>query len=223
MLDRPQKANALSLAMLRELDDIFASAAENRDLRLLVVTGAGDRVFCAGADLGEATGAGGITTSALWERVSGRLAGLACLTIAALNGTLAGGGFGLALACDLRIAVPGANFFYPVLGNGFLPQPSDVRRMISLIGPSRSKLILMAGQKLSAPEALGTGLVDRIASAQNMEGEIETLGSAALTGKEAVLAAIKRLCRDDCTARDIDDCFAAVYEGEETALARLRL
>ena len=161
-LNRPDKANALTVAMLKELDQIFADAQNNRDLRTLVVTGAGARVFSAGADLGQAKGAQGMTTNPIWESVSNRLAMLPVLTIAALNGTLAGGAFGMALACDLRIAVPTAKFFYPVLKNGFLPQPSDFGRMRDLIGPARTRLTLLAGQKADAPEALAWGLIDRI-------------------------------------------------------------
>jgi enoyl-CoA hydratase len=192
-LNRPDKANALSLEMLERLDQVFAEAAKARDLRVLIVTGAGERVFCAGADLGQAKDATGITTNPIWESVSGRLANLPCLTIVALNGTLAGGGFGVALACDLRIAVPTAKFFYPVLANGFLPQPSDVSRMIALIGPARTKLILLGGQKLTAAEALIVGLIDRIAPSDKTETMIGQLASSALTANPAILAQIKQM------------------------------
>jgi enoyl-CoA hydratase len=192
-LNRTDKANALSLAMLERLDQVFAEAALTRNLRVLVVTGAGVRVFCAGADLGQAKDATGITTNPIWESVSGRLANLPCLTIAALNGTLAGGGFGVALSCDLRIAVPTAKFFYPVLANGFLPQPSDVHRMRALIGPARTKMILLAGQKLTAEEALKFGLIDRIAAHTETEVVINQLANSAMTADPAVLAEIKQM------------------------------
>ena len=68
----------------------------------------------------------------------------------------------MALACDLRLAVPTAKFFYPVMKLGYLPQPSDPARMAALIGPARTKLILMGGQKIMAEEALRFGLIDRI-------------------------------------------------------------
>jgi len=192
-LNRPDKANALSLEMLERLDAIFTDAAHSPDLRALVVTGAGERVFCAGADLGQAKDATSITTNPIWERVSGRLAALPCLTIAALNGTLAGGGFGVALACDLRIAVPTAKFFYPVLKNGFLPQPSDVTRMRDLIGPARTKLILLAGQKLSAQTALEVGLIDQIVKPSDFSSVIAQLTEAAIGGDKMILATIKNM------------------------------
>jgi len=93
-LNRPDKANALNTDMLTRLDAIFAAAHIDDTLRLLVITGAGERVFSAGADLSQARDATSITTNPIWESVSNRLYKLPCLTIAALNGTVAGGGFG---------------------------------------------------------------------------------------------------------------------------------
>ncbi|HRO16114.1 MAG TPA: enoyl-CoA hydratase/isomerase family protein, partial [Paracoccus sp. (in: a-proteobacteria)] len=121
VLDRPDKANALTAAMLDDLADAF-EAAPGRGARAVILTGTG-RVFSAGADLDAARA--GLATSPAWERLSGTIATLPCLTIAALNGTVAGGAFGMVLACDLRVAVPEARFFYPVMKLGFLPQPSD--------------------------------------------------------------------------------------------------
>lgn len=157
-IQRPDKANSLTAAMLRQLTEGFDEVAQS-DCRAAILTGEG-KVFSAGADLEEAQT--GLTTSPEWERLSARIATLPCLTIAALNGTLAGGAFGMVLACDLRVAVPGAKFFYPVLKRGFLPQPSDARRMVALIGPARTKMILMAGARIDAAEALSWGLIDRI-------------------------------------------------------------
>lgn len=221
-LNRPDKANALSLDMLKRLDDIFTEAQAEQDLRILVITGAGERVFCAGADLAEARDATAITTNPIWESVSRRLANLPCLTIAALNGTLAGGGFGVALAADLRIAVPTAKFFYPVLKNGFLPQPSDVMRMRNLIGPSKTKMILLAGQKLKAESALAIGLIDEICQHSAFNSRLAELAEAAENAKPEVLTSIKRMGDADISESRLKDCFAAVYELDEKALIRLR-
>ena len=94
-------------------------------------------MFSAGADLDEARA--GLAVSDIWERLSGAIAALPGLSICALNGTLAGGAMGMALACDLRIAVPGAKFFYPVMKLGFLPQPSDPARMAALVADTPLK------------------------------------------------------------------------------------
>ncbi|MEJ2037049.1 MAG: enoyl-CoA hydratase/isomerase family protein, partial [Maritimibacter sp.] len=159
-INRPDKVNSLTGEMLAALAEFVEQAAD--EANVLVLTGTG-KVFSAGADLDEARA--GLATSPLWERLSAAVANAPCLTIAALNGTLAGGAFGMALGCDLRIAVPEAKFFYPVMKLGFLPQPSDPARLTALIGPARAKMILMAGQKITAEEALSWGLIDRIVPA----------------------------------------------------------
>ncbi len=186
---REEKANSLTRAMLAELADV-AEAAGREGARALVLTGAG-RVFSAGADLDEARA--GLATDTVWERLSGAIAALPCLTVAALNGTLAGGAFGMALACDLRIAAEGAKFFYPVMKLGFLPQPSDPRRMAALIGPARTKMILMAGQKIDATEALAWGLVDRLVAPEALEGAVAAVVADALGASAGHVAGIKRL------------------------------
>ena len=186
-LNRPEKANSLTKAMLTKLAEVAEDAAQ---AKVLVLTGRG-RVFSAGADLDEARA--GLATDSVWERLSGAVAALPCLTIAALNGTLAGGAFGMALACDLRIAVPEAKFFYPVMKLGFLPQPSDPPRMVRLMGPSRAKLILMGGAKLTAHEALDFGLIDRIVPADQFGGAIDELAADALSATPEHIAGIKAL------------------------------
>ncbi len=190
-LDRTDKANSLTGDMLRQLADIAAEAAEAPDLRALILTGAGEKVFSAGADLEEAHA--GLATAPVWEEVSGNLAALECLTVAALNGTLAGGAFGMALACDIRIAVPAARFFYPVAKLGFLPQPSDPTRMRALMGPARTKLLLLGGQKFTADEAFGYGLIDRIVAPEHLMDAARDISADALAGKPEVLRGIKAM------------------------------
>jgi enoyl-CoA hydratase/carnithine racemase len=187
-LDRIGKANSLTASMLRALIEAFASA--DRAARVIVLTGAG-RVFSAGADLDEARA--GLATSPLWEELSGAVASSSCLTVAALNGTVAGGALGMVLACDVRISVPEAKFFYPVMKLGFLPQPSDPSRMRSLIGPARTKMILMAGQKIDAEDALSWGLVDRLVPADKLPESIDELVKDTLTAAAGHVSAIKNL------------------------------
>lgn len=188
-LNRPDKANSLTRAMLTTLAETAEDAAR-QEARAFVLTGAG-KVFSAGADLDEARA--GLATDGVWERLSGAIAALPCLTIAALNGTLAGGAMGMALACDLRLAVPGAKFFYPVMKLGFLPQPSDPARLAALIGPARTKMILMAGARIEAAEALDWGLIDRICPPETLMAEVTTLTQDALGARAAHVAAIKAM------------------------------
>ena len=184
-IDRPDKAGALTREMLTELADIAEAA---QAARLFILTGTGP-VFSAGADL-EAARAG-LATDPVWERLSAAIAALPGLSIAALNGTVAGGAFGMVLACDLRIAVPAAKFFYPVMKLGFLPQPSDPARLAQLIGPARAKCILMAGQKVLADEALSWGLVDRLVPAEDLIATAHALGQDVQLADMGHIAAIK--------------------------------
>lgn len=187
-LNRPEKANSLTPDMLEELTRIAEAATE---AQALILTGTG-KVFSAGADLDAARA--GLATSPLWERLSGALAALPGLKVAALNGTLAGGAMGMALACDLRLAVPGAKFFYPVMKLGFLPQPSDPVRMAALIGPARTRLILMGGQKIEAEEALRFGLIDRIVPPEDLMGAARDLVADTVAARPEIARGIAALC-----------------------------
>ena len=187
-LNRPEKANALTAAMLWELVEIAEAAQQ---VRGLIITGAGG-VFSAGGDLDEM--AAGLANSDLWERLSNAIAALPGLSIAALNGTLAGGAMGMALACDIRLAVPKAKFFYPVMKRGFLPQPSDPLRMAALIGPARTKLILLGGQTLTAQEALQFGLIERVVQPEALLPTAEQMAADIITAPSGIAWGIRALC-----------------------------
>lgn len=187
-INRPEKANSLTHDMLSTLANIIEDA---QAARAVILTGTG-KVFSAGADL-EAARAG-LATSDVWERLSGAIANLPGLSIAALNGTLAGGAMGMALACDLRIATPAAKFFYPVMKLGFLPQPSDPARMAALVGPARTKLILMGGQKIDALDALAFGLIDRIVAPDDLLPHAQALCADTVAATPEIAKRIKALC-----------------------------
>jgi len=187
-LNRPDKANALTEPMLTELADIAEAAQE---ARVFVLTGAG-KVFSAGADLEAART--GLATSPVWERLSGAIAALPGLSIAALNGTVAGGATGMVLACDIRIAAEGAGAFYPVMKLGFLPQPSDPARLAALIGPARAKMILLAGARLNTQEALDWGLFDRVVPGATLMQTTHDLAANALAASPDHATALKAMC-----------------------------
>jgi enoyl-CoA hydratase/carnithine racemase len=187
-ISRPDKANALTGAMLADLCRAVEAAHSNA----VILTGAG-RVFSAGADLEEMRA--GLGTRPEWEALSAAIATYPGLTIAALNGTLAGGAMGLALACDLRIAVPGAQVFYPVMRLGYRPQPSDPGRLAALVGPARARMILLAGQRIGAEEALAWGLIDRIVAPEALIDTALALAGDALAADPGHVQALKRMCR----------------------------
>jgi enoyl-CoA hydratase len=187
-LARPDKANALTEAMLESLASAATDAATHA--KVLILTGEG-KVFSAGADLdGMKVGLG---LSPAWETASAAIAAFSGLSIAALNGTLAGGAMGAALACDLRIAVPSANFFYPVMRLGYRPQPSDPGRLAALVGPARAKMILLAGHRIDAETALAWGLIDRICPAEALIDTAMSLADHALAADPGHVKALKRM------------------------------
>lgn len=185
-INRPEKANALTEPMLVEL----AQHVENTTAQVLVLTGVG-RVFSAGADL-DAVRDTNLAQSPQWERLSAAVAGFKGLSVAALNGTAVGGSLGMVLACDLRIAVPQTQFFYPVIKMGVIPPASDPARLAKLVGPAMAKRILLTGAKITAVEAMACGLVDVI-SEKDLSADLNTLIGPAVTAPCEQLVAIKSL------------------------------
>ncbi|SMX23259.1 enoyl-CoA hydratase/isomerase family protein [Boseongicola aestuarii] len=185
-LNRPDKANALTGEMLAALADAVEGIGP--DVCAVVLTGAG-RVFSAGADL-EAARAG-LAVDPVWERLSGAIAACPALTVAALNGTAAGGALGMVLASDLRVAVPGASMFYPVMKLGFLPQPSDPARMVEIAGGSAARRVFLAGEKIGAHEAKVLGLLDAIET--DVMAAARGMVADACAAGQAHVAAIKGL------------------------------
>lgn len=188
-LNRPEKANALTRDMLEQMETAVARAA---GARAVLLTGMGP-VFSAGADLAEARA--GLASDPIWARLSAAIAALPGLTIACLNGTLAGGAFGMVLACDLRLAVPDARLFYPVMRLGYLPQPGDPARLQALVGPARARMILLAGARVEASEALAWGLVDRLEKPADLLAVARGLCADALAAAPGHGAAIKAMLR----------------------------
>ena len=187
-LARPDKANALTEDMLESLASAARDAATSA--KVLILTGEG-KVFSAGADLDGMKA--GLGLSPAWEAASGAVAAFPGLSIAALNGTLAGGAMGVALACDLRISVPTANFFYPVMRLGYRPQPSDPARLAALVGPARARMILLAAQRIDAETALSWGLIDRICPPEALIDTAMSLAEAALAADPGHVQALKRM------------------------------
>ena len=187
-INRPEKANALTELMLGKMADIVTET----DAHVLILTGVGN-VFSAGADFDDVRD-GTLATSPEWERLSTAVANFAGLSIAAINGACVGGALGMVLACDLRISVPNAKFFYPVIKMGVLPQPSDPGRLRDLIGPSATKLILLTGARITTTEALTLGLIDRI-SPLNLMADVQVLTALARAADQAQIGAIKALIK----------------------------
>lgn len=192
-INRPAKANSLTTEMLRALGEIFREAASVDELRAVIITGAGDRVFCAGADL--TTLYDDQPGPDPWDEMAAALRGIPVLTLAAINGPCMGGGLTLALGCDIRVSVLDARFAYPVLMNNVLPGKHDVDRLQALIGPGRSAAILLGGDVVSATDAAAWGLVDRLVPRDALEDTCLGLCSAAISADGAHLKTLKTMLR----------------------------
>ena len=190
-INRPEKANALTRQMLLDLRDVFSAAAKDRDLRAVVVSGAGGRVFCAGADLSSLSDDDDGPDP--WAVMAEALNAIPVLTIAAINGPCMGGGLTLALDCDVRSGVPAARFSYPVLKNNVVPGQYDIDRLAALIGPGRAAAILLGGTTVQADEAVAWGLIDRLVEADALQRVCAEVARPAASASYEHLAALKSM------------------------------
>jgi methylglutaconyl-CoA hydratase len=166
-LNRPDRSNSLSRATLFALGKLTREALANESIRAIVITGAGDKAFCAGADLKERQGMSENDIRvqvALYRSELGPLDHSPKPVVAALNGVALGGGLELALCADLRIAAPHAVLGLPETSLGIIPGAGGTQRLPRAIGLPRAKEMILLGRRLSAEEALQWGLVNRIAS-----------------------------------------------------------
>ena len=166
-LDRVAKHNALTPEMLEQLDQILINLDSDRDVRVVLLTAAGDRSFCAGADIKRFKALPPLDMWARWTRLGHRvfdhLASLRQPTIAAVTGNAYGGGFELALACDLRIFADDATLGLTEVGIGTLPGWGGTGRLRDLVGAGRAKELIFTGEPLPAEQALSWGVVNQLA------------------------------------------------------------
>jgi enoyl-CoA hydratase len=170
-IDGEARRNAISMALLRDLGEHLARAAGDRGLRCVVLTGAGDKAFCAGADLKERARMSADDVHAFHEGLRRALRGIEEAPqpfVAALNGAALGGGLELALACDLRIASEEAQFGLPEVSLGIIPGGGGTQRLPRLVGVAHAKDLVLTARRISAAEALAMGLVTRLVPGQRL-------------------------------------------------------
>ena len=170
-LDRPEALNALSFGLLHDLSRMIDSIADS-DARALLVTGAGDRAFCAGADIKELMGRTLVEQRAgamLGQSVLAKLDRLPMPSIALINGYAFGGGLELALACTFRLAAPTAKLGLPEIKLGLIPGYGGTQRLPRLIGEARATEMILTGRTVDADEAERIGLVNRIVDGDLIE------------------------------------------------------
>ncbi|MCY4550912.1 MAG: enoyl-CoA hydratase-related protein [Defluviicoccus sp.] len=171
VLNRPEALNALSFSIIRELGEAFEEAASG-DARVLLITGAGDRAFCAGADIKELrhrTVHEEKTATEFGQRALARLDTLPIPSVALINGYAFGGGLEIALAATFRIAGPGAKMGMPEVKLGLIPGYGGTQRLPRLVGESRALDMILTGRTVDAAEAERIGLVNRVAEGDLIE------------------------------------------------------
>jgi enoyl-CoA hydratase/carnithine racemase len=188
-IDRPERRNAMSFQVMAELREGLAAAKIDDAVRVVVLTGAGDQAFCAGADLG---GIGSNTGPAAMHEARGRVAGifrdmwhLGKPTIARVRGYALAGGFGLALACDFVVAADDAVIGTPEIDVGLWPYMISVPLMRSM-PPKRALELMLTGRRVKADEAERIGFVNRVVPAADLDSAVDEL-AASLASKSPVV------------------------------------
>lgn len=179
-LNRAGKYNALNQAMWQQLADYCDELEQHIKPRVLLVTAAGDKAFSAGADIQElhqllADSTKLAANNAIIQAAQLKLQRLSCATVALINGLCVGGGMGIALCCDIRIAVESARFAITPAKLGLLYSLEDTRRLVNIVGLAPAKWLLLTGELIDGQTALQWGLVHRLVSPAQLTASGEAL------------------------------------------------
>ncbi|MGM0746402.1 MAG: enoyl-CoA hydratase [Bacillota bacterium] len=189
-LNRSHAANSLSADMLYELQDTAQKIESDPNIRCVILTGSGEKAFCAGADLKERRGMDHSQVRrsvSLIQSVVSRIEALPQPVIAALNGTALGGGLELALACDIRIATNNVRLGLPETSLAIIPGAGGTQRLPRLIGQGKAKELIYTGRRISAQEAKEIGLIEYVTASADLLPKAEQLaGFIAANGPIAV-------------------------------------
>lgn len=204
-LNRPQVMNALNAAMFDDLERVFTLLAKDPSIRVVLLTGAGEKAFAAGADIRELASTDAVSGEALSRRGQHVMALLETCgkpVIACVNGFALGGGLELALCCVLRLAVESARLGMPEVALGLIPGYGGTQQLPRLVGRSVALKLLLTGERVDAIEALRLGLVDEVLPAERLMERGRQLARA--IAAQAPLA--------------VTECLRAVREGAELPL-----
>ena len=177
-VNRPAVRNALNSATMRELQTVFEQIANEDDVRVVIITGAGDKAFVAGADINELatlTPVEGKDYSLAGQAIFDSIERLGKPVIAAVNGYALGGGCELAMACTFRVASDNAMFGQPEVKLGIIPGYGGTQRLPRLVGRAQAAQLLLTGDMISASEALRIGLVNQVVSQQELLTTVEAI------------------------------------------------
>ena len=194
-LNRPQAANALNKHLLEQLKETFISLRYDRQVRCIIITGSGEKVFCAGADLKERQE---LPESEIRHAVSqigqtfSLIETLPQPVIASINGLAFGGGMELALACDIRIASTNASFSLPETSLGIIPGAGGTQRLPRLIGIAKAKEFIFTGKRMNAIDAEKLGLITKAVSPSELAEETKHMAQSMIRNAPIALAEAKK-------------------------------
>src|SRR5262247_3385658 len=216
-LNRPKVLNALNTPTWRELRAAFQDALDDAAVRGVILTGAADRVFIAGADIGElahATAIDAERSSRVGQEVLNLIENLGKPVVAAINGFALGGGCETAMACTIRIAAEHAKFGQPEVKLGLLPGGGGTQRLPRLVGKGRALQLILTGEMIDAAEAYRIGLVNEVVPAANLIARAEAvLGQIFANAPLAVRYSLEAVNRGLDTSQDEGQRLEASYFG----------
>ena len=222
--NRPKALNALNDALLTEFDQALDAAMADEEVRVLILTGAGEKAFVAGADITELATFGPLQAKVFarkGQRVIGKLQALPIPAIAAVNGFALGGGSEMALACDFIYAAETATFGLPEITLGIIPGFGGTQRLPRLVGANMAKELIFTGRMVPAPEAREIGLVNKVCAPDSLMEEVKKTAKAIAAKGRVSLRAAKEAINTGLDA-DLDtglsvecDAFALCMASED--------
>jgi len=198
VLNNPEKHNSLGQEQLEAIQLCLAEVAVDREVRVLIVTGAGEKTFCAGASLAQ-LGAGEMSDDS-FQITTGQLANLAIPTICALNGNVFGGGVELALSCDFRIGLDGTRMRVPAAAIGLCYPLSGINRFVECLGVNLAKRILVASEEFDAQAMLEIGFLDHLVLRPQLEQSTDDLAQHIADLAPLAVQAMKKILHQVASA-----------------------
>ena len=209
MVNRPKVMNALNLATLDEIQRVMSELAADDAVRVVVLTGAGEKAFVAGADINELASLTPTAAEAQARRgqsVCYDLEQMGKPVVAAINGYALGGGCEIAMACTLRIASDSARIGQPEISLGLIPGYGGTQRLARLVGSGRALELMLTGQPITADEAWRIGLVNRVVPAADLLGVVQELAQQLAAQAPIAMRYILAAVRDGFGMRLSDGC-----------------
>jgi len=223
-INRARHLNALNSEVIAELSDVFTKIESDEGIRVVIITGSGDKAFVAGSDISEMHPKTSITIREFQtanRKLLEKIEGLSKPVIASINGFATGGGCELAMSCDLRIASENAKFGQPEINLGIIPGAGGTQRLTRLVGRAKAAELIYTGDLIDAREALSIGLVNKVVPPQDLKNESRAMAQKLLTKSKVSLSLAKFAINSEAKVGlsyglDIEmQCFALCFATED--------